>query len=136
MLARQVLRFAVTGVGATAVHVCVVYVLVLGVALSYAGANLVASVTAAVFSYVVNALWSFEQRVRASNAWRFTAVSAVSALLASAIGGVAEASGWTPSAAIAAVVAIVTPLTFLMHRTWTFATAPHLRHPREGGDPR
>jgi putative flippase GtrA len=136
MLARQVLRFAVTGVGATAVHVCVVYVLVLGVALSYAGANLVASVTAAVFSYVVNALWSFEQRVRASNAWRFTAVSAVSALLASAIGGAAEASGWTPSAAIAAVVAIVTPLTFLMHRTWTFATAPHLRHPREGGDPR
>jgi putative flippase GtrA len=136
MLARQVLRFAVTGVGATAVHVCVVYVLVLGVALSYAGANLVASVTAAVFSYVVNALWSFEQRVRASNAWRFTAVSAVSALLASAIGGVAEASGWTPSAAIAAVVAIVTPLTFLMHRTWTFAAAPHLRHPREGGDPR
>jgi len=122
MLARQVLRFAVTGVGATAVHVCVVYVLILGVALSYAGANLLASVTAAVFSYVVNALWSFEQRVRPSNAWRFTVVSAVSALLASGIGGAAQAAGWSPSAAIAAVVVIVTPLTFMMHRTWTFAS--------------
>lgn len=110
-----------TGVGATAVHVGVVYVLILGLALSYAGANLLASVTAAVFSYVVNALWSFEQRMRPSNAWRFTVVSAVSALLASAIGGAAQAVHWSPSAAIAAVVAIVTPLTFLMHRIWTFA---------------
>src|SRR5690349_18208588 len=120
MLVRQAFRFAVTGVGATAVHVCVVFALIVGAAVSYAGANLAASITASVFSYVVNALWSFGQPVRASNALRFTVVSAVSALLASAIGGAAQASGWSPSAAIAAVVAIVTPLTFLMHRSWTF----------------
>jgi putative flippase GtrA len=123
MLARQVFRFAVTGVGATAVHVCVVYALILAAGFSYAGANLAGSVTASVFSYLVNAVWSFGQRVRPSNAWRFSIVSSVAALLASAIGGGAEAAGWSASAAIAAVVGIVTPLTFLMHRLWTFSAA-------------
>ena len=122
-MSRSALRFVVTGVGATAVHALVVFLLLWLARFSYASANLVASLTATLFSYLVNTLWSFEQRVSAANAWRFCTVALFGALLAGLVAGACEAAGWSAGAAILAVVAVVTPLTYLLHRSWTFAPA-------------
>lgn len=120
---RSALRFVVTGLVATAVHAAVVLVLLRLADASYAGANLVASLAATLFSYLVNTLWSFEQRVNAANAWRFCTVALLGATLAGLVAAACEVAGWSPGAAILAVVAVVTPLTYLLHRTWTFAPA-------------
>lgn len=122
-MSRSALRFVVTGVGATGVHALVVIVLLRVAGSSYAEANLAASLTATLFSYLVNTLWSFEQRVTTSNAWRFCTVALLGALLASLVAGTCESAGWSAGAAILAVVAVVTPVTYLLHRTWTFAPA-------------
>jgi putative flippase GtrA len=122
-MSRTALRFVATGLGATAVHALVALLLLRLAGVSYAGANLVASLTATLFSYLVNTLWSFEQRVSASNAWRFCTVALLGAGLAGVVAGTCESLGRGPAAAIVAVVAAVTPLTYLLHRSWTFAPA-------------
>ena len=81
-MSRSALRFIVTGAGATAVHALVVFVLLQVTGASYAAANLAASLTATLFSYLVNTVWSFEQRVSAANAWRFCTVALLGAMLA------------------------------------------------------
>lgn len=116
-------RFGVSGGIATAIHVGIVATLVDGFAASPVWANCVAFVVAAVCSYLLNTLWSFSARPGAHNFLRFLCVSVLGLLVTLAISGAAQALGAGYRAGLVAVLLMVPPMTFCLHRYWTYAPA-------------
>jgi putative flippase GtrA len=113
-------RFAVSGVLATALHVLVAVTIIRFVVPRPAFANGVAFVIATVFSYVVNTVWSFSSTFRRQNLLRFLTVSAIGCVSAMAISGLVDFYGMPYWIGIICVVAIVPPVTFLLHSYWTY----------------
>lgn len=113
-------RFALTGVGATALHTVVALGLISQLNTSPPLANGVAFCVATIFSYVVNTLWSFSAAPAKRNFWRFLVVALIGLLLAMGLAWLAEQLHWPPIAGIALVVAIVPTFSFLLHRLWTY----------------
>lgn len=105
----KAVRFLIVGVGNTAIDFSVFGLLI------YAGltallANLAAWVVAVVFSYVANANWSFERRVRHLPALlRFVASGALISLLVSsvAVGLLAGVVGLWPAKIAGTIVAAI-----------------------------
>lgn len=119
---RQASRFVVTGGLATALHALTVMGLVTLIAPppSQVVANGCAFVLANMFSYVVNSLWSFTAPLRGRRFLKFLAVSIIGFLGTLLVAWVAEGVGLTPAAGIVLVVCIMTPISFILHRSWTF----------------
>lgn len=116
----MVLRFGVAGLVSTGVHVSVAATLL---AATFAGptlANAIAICVATTCSYLLNTLWSFSAGLTRANLARFLAVSLGGLALTSAIAHTVAALGGHPWAGVAAVVVVVPPVTFLMHRYWTY----------------
>lgn len=124
-LLRQARRFMTTGVLATGLHAATVMGLVTLIvpAPSQVVANGVAFVVANVFSYVVNSLWSFTAPLQGMRFMKFLAVSVIGFLGTLLIAYLAERMGFSPLGGIVLVVCIMTPITFALHRTWTFRGA-------------
>ena len=120
---RRLVRFAITGAFATAVHVLIAVGFLRHVAPAPALANGVAFIGATACSYAINTLWSFSRRPQAAQALRYIVVSVAGCLLAMAVSGAAEAFGLPYAIGIAFVVALVTPVTFTLHNLWTYRTA-------------
>ena len=80
----------------------------------------ISGICSTVFSYLANTLWSFSSTVRRDNLIRFLAVAASglieTMLLAHGIVALGLAAGWS----IVAVVLFVPPVTFVLHRRWTY----------------
>ena len=77
----RLVRFGVSGVIATGVHVAIATPLALGLGVSPVLANGVAFVCATVFSYLLNALWSFSAKPDRHNFLRFVCVAVFGLLL-------------------------------------------------------
>ena len=124
LLIRQAWRFMSTGLLATALHALVVMVLVSFVtpAPSQVVANGAAFVVANVFSYVVNSLWSFTTPLHGARFLKFLCVSALGFAGTLLMAFVAERMGLTPFQGVVLVVCVMTPLSFALHRAWTFRT--------------
>ena len=124
-LLRQAGRFVVTGVLATALHALTVVAMVtlMTPAPSQVVANGAAFVLANVFSYVTNSLWSFAAPLHGKNYAKFLAVSGIGFVGTLLVAWVAEGLGLTPAAGIALVVCVMTPISFTLHRSWTFRGA-------------
>jgi len=116
----RALRFAVTGVLNTALHVAVAAALILLASASGALANGIAFITATVFSFFVNTYWSFAERFGLGRLARFVAVSCVGCVVTVVVAGAADSAGFGPWVGIGLVVMIVPGLTFLMHNFWTY----------------
>lgn len=112
--------FAVTGVLSTALHYAVAMSFMRLVWNSPAAANGLAFIVATVFSCVVNTLWSFSRRLSAAVFRRFGTVSVVGCLLSSLVAGTADRLGLSNQVGILCVVLCVTPVTYLLHRHWTY----------------
>lgn len=119
-LTGQARRFAVAGLLATGLHVLVAAGFIRLVMPAPSIANGVAFGVASVFSYLINTLWSFSCPLHGSNLVRFVAVSLLGCLIAMSVAGAAENLGLEYGYGIGLVVCIVPPITFVMHRRWTY----------------
>lgn len=116
----RLLRFGVSGVIATGIHIAVATPLIYLLHASQVSANGVAFVVANFGSYLLNTLWSFGARPGRDSYLRFLAVSLVGLGMTLGISKGADvlaAGYWTGLACILSVVPIVT---FLLHRSWTY----------------
>ena len=116
----KIVRFGVTGAIATGVHALVAAAFVNLVAPIPTLANGVAFAVATVFSYVLNTLWSFGQPLRGRTLLRFVVVALIGCALAVGVSGAMERAGFNYLAGILAVVAVVPPVTFVLHGLWTY----------------
>lgn len=121
-LMRQAGRFVVTGVLATALHATTVMLMVLLIVPppTQVVANGCAFVVANLFSYVTNSLWSFAAPLHGKRYARFLAVSGIGFAGTLLVAGLAEWLGLSPAAGILLVVCVMTPISFTLHRGWTF----------------
>ena len=119
LLARLV-RFGLAGVGVTALHVLVAASLIEMSLLGPAAANGLAFVIAACASFIINARFTFRARFTGTAFVRFLMVTGFCGALSAAIAAFAEAQGLDYRIGIAAVVAIIPMLSFLLHNFWSF----------------
>ncbi|MCO5413289.1 MULTISPECIES: GtrA family protein [Ralstonia] len=120
MLLIRLFRFGVSGVIATGVHVAIATALISGVSATQVTANGAAFVCANVCSYLLNALWSFSAKPARANFLRFYAVSLLGLALTLAISWCAQTLGLSYWIGLAGILSTVPPLTFVLHRFWTF----------------
>lgn len=115
-------RFAVVGVGATLIHIAVVWLLLGHSQLPAHGANVLAFICAFGWSFTGNYFWTFRQ---ASEPWqalrRFALIAVLGFLLNSLIFTALLYSQWLPAQWSAVVAAAFVPvLSFLASRLWAF----------------
>ncbi|MCC5835396.1 MAG: GtrA family protein [Opitutales bacterium] len=114
------LRFCITGVANTLIHVGVVVLLVEAFTAFPPLANVVAFSIATLFSYVVNTLWSFRSRPSRRSLFRFWIVCLLCLLLAFGISWVIEALGFHYLVGVFSVIAVTVPVGFGLHQCWTY----------------
>lgn len=117
---RQVVRFIITGVVTTGVHVLTAFSFLALVSPSQVYANGVAFAVANTFSYIVNSLWSFSKPLHGKRWLRYIAVSGIGFSGTIGIAYLAEQLGLSPQLGILMVVCVMTPISFVLHRSWTF----------------
>ena len=119
-LARQLQRFVISGLFVTGLHVMIAVALVRLIAVSAPLANGIAFVFATVFSYTINTLWSFSSPLQGKNLIRFVCVSFIGCALAMGVSGLAAQFSLHYLAGIGLVAIVIPPMTFLLHRFWTY----------------
>ena len=124
-LARQIVRFGLVGIVATATHAGVAIALVEAASLPFLWANALAYGCAVGVSYAGHRGWTFSAKgAHRVQLPRFIAVSLGGLGLAQAIGwGVHDALGLPYGVALACVVVGVPTATFTAHRFWVFGGA-------------
>ena len=120
-MSRQALRFGTTGLLATGLHVSVAVSVIKYVLPAPVMANGAAFVVATIFSYLLNTKWSFARPLHGRNLLRFCVVSFAGLLLAMLVSGAAERWGLHYMWGIFFVVLTVPPVTFWLHRSWTYS---------------
>jgi len=122
-LAVQAPRFALVGVGVTALHTVLATLLIVVWSLHPVIANGIAFTAATLVSYVANTLWTFEHRPHPRSLVRFIAVSLVCLVLTLILAGAAEAMGYAFYVGLAAVICIVPAASFALHKLWTYRSS-------------
>lgn len=120
MLTRQMRRFLATGLLATGVHFVVATASIELLRLQPAPANAVAFVAATIASYLVNTLWSFSSAISGVTLYRFSVVQLLGVVLAAMVSGGVDLAGFHYVVGILAVPVFVTPVTYSLHRAWTY----------------
>lgn len=119
----RLVRFGVTGLLATGIHVAVAVTLITRLGMFPYVANPIAFLTATGFSYATNTLWSFSSRMSHRTLWRYACVAAFGCLATMAIAAAAEAAHLDYRLGIVLVIVLVTPATFALHSLWTYRSA-------------
>ncbi len=117
---KQFVRFAVIGLFGTVLYVAVVTGLVEWAAAPPVLANAVAFCLNTTFSFSMNTWLNFSVPFTTRNWLRFCAVSLLGVAITAAVAAVAEGFGLHYGYGIAMVAVAVPPLTFLLHRNWTY----------------
>lgn len=117
----RILRFGMVGIVATAIHTGVALAMLPTVGSLFL-ANLVGFLVAFVFSFLGQALWTFQIRVgRRAAAMRFFVVSGGSFLFSNLVLTAAKASGILPDwAALVVAIAVIPVCNFIAARLWAF----------------
>ncbi|WP_412024986.1 MULTISPECIES: GtrA family protein [Burkholderia] len=116
----RLIRFGVSGLGSTALHALIAAAMFALFDATPVVANATAFACSTTFSYLANTLWSFSSPVTWGNFVRFLAVAlaglVVTMLLAHGTETLRLARAWS----VVAVVLCVPPVTFVLHRLWTY----------------
>lgn len=120
MLQTRLIRYVVTGALATLLYVVSVFTLVSVLQLPPVGANTIAYVITVLFSFTLNTKWSFSTNFSHAVFWKFCAVSMCGACLAAAISAAVQHLGMHYWYGVILIVCISPPLTFFLHRAWTY----------------
>lgn len=116
----KLLKFGVTGLGSTLIHIIVASILISGFDTNTQLGNGSAFVVATLFSYTVNTLWSFSNTITSKNALRFIIVSIGGLGLTIVISLIADSLSLHYMLGIAMIVISVPIYTFLAHSLWTY----------------
>lgn len=116
----QFWKFVAVGILNTATHAVIAIAMVRWGRTSIVTANVCAFTAATLLSYIVNTTWSFAGSIGGATLTRFVLVSLVGLCLAATISSLAEHFGLHYLLAIASVPIVVTPVTFTLHRMWTY----------------
>lgn len=92
-------------------------------------ANAIAFAVATVVSYVINTLWSFSVALDAATLARFVVVQMFGVALAALVSGGIDSLGAHYLIGIVCVPLFVTPVTYNLHKLWTYRRQPA---PRDG----
>lgn len=121
---RSLIRFGITGLGATGLHVLVAGALTEGLKQNPVLSNGVAFCVANAFSFIANARWSFAVRPTWRALSRFVAVSGFGIAATLLLAALAQRTGHSHWVGIALVVVVVPPASYLLHRFFTFRESP------------
>lgn len=116
----KLLRFGVSGLLVTGLHVTVAMTLIEYAGTGPALANALAFACSTGGSYLLNTFWSFSSSPALANAWRFATVSLGGLTLTALVSHATAVAGGGPGLGIAMVVCVVPPVTFIAHRRWTY----------------
>lgn len=123
-LSRSLIHFGITGLGATGLHVVIAATLTEWLELNPVLSNGVAFCVANVFSFLVNARWSFASRPTYHSLSRFLVVSGFGGAATLLIAAMAQHTWHNHWAGIALVVVVVPPASYMLHRFFTFRESP------------
>jgi putative flippase GtrA len=123
------MRFAASGGINTLVHNAVVIALVESFRWAASHANVLAFFLATLFSFWLNSRWTFGRQLELRRLPRFIAVGLLGLAVTVLIAVAAEVAGLHYLGGQAAIVLTVPPLTFLLHRLWTFDADSDRRAP-------
>ena len=108
------------GIACTTVHIVVATLLLeLGHLAAWA-ANAIAFTTATLTSYWLNSIWTFEAPLAIQSLSRFAFVAVIGLTGTVAITSAIDRAGYHYLIGIAAVVATVPAMSFVLHRLWTY----------------
>ena len=116
----KAMKFGLSGILATGLHVAVASGLITTVLPVPAVANGIAFVVANLFSYAINTLWTFSHPLQGRSLLRFVLVSLTGLIIAVTVSGLAQWYGLNYWYGIGLVVCCATPVTFLLHNVWTY----------------
>lgn len=116
----KLLRFCVSGLFATGLHVSIAMTLIARLEFSPPSANAIAFACSTGGAYLLNTFWSFSSVPALANVWRFVVVSLSGLALTTLVSRGMQVAGASPGWGIAMVVCVVPPFTFFAHRQWTY----------------
>ena len=119
MLGRLV-RFSITGVGSTLVHVGTAIGLIEFSSIGPTLSNGIAFCVATLFSIFINSFWSFSTQLSKSITVRYLFVAFIAAILSMAIAAVGEYFNFHYLFGIFVIVLVVPLVTFCAHNFWTY----------------
>jgi putative flippase GtrA len=117
---RRIVGFIFSGLVATGVHLLVAWLLVTEARWHMGSANSAAFCAATVVSYVLNSVLSFQAPMNWRTLLRFALVACVCASLSGALGALGERAQYSLYAVTGFIVLFVTPVSYLLHRHWTY----------------
>lgn len=117
---KRALRFSVTGLLATGIHVVVASTLITRMQVLPAWANGLAFLVATGSSLLINTYWSFSARLDGVIMRRYALVSVVGFTASSGISQAVYLTGAHYSWGIFSVVCVMPAINFMMHHFWTY----------------
>ena len=118
----RAIRFGITGVANTGIHVVVALVLIYAAGMHESWSNAIAFTVATIFSYIVNSKWSFRHEIAPKFFIRFVTVSLIGVVVSWLVSNIAAEQGAHPLIGILFVTISVAAISFLAHNFWTFST--------------
>jgi len=121
-LVRSIVRFAVVGAIATAIHAAVFSLLIESTRIDPVAATVVAFAVAFAAGFVLNRRWTFGSRADpVAQLPRYLVAQLAGLALSAAIMYVAvHVQRWSPYAGLALSIVLVPPVTFALSRWWVF----------------
>ncbi|GMQ47941.1 GtrA family protein [Vibrio sp. 10N] len=127
LLEYRLVRFALTGGMATAIHIVVAFSFIHLVKDNVLYANILGFSIAFMFSYFAQTVLVFRQEVNLRNALRFFMVQFGALMISQAISELF--SDWNSYIRVLMVVVILPIITYLIHKVWTYSgsseSTPH-----------
>lgn len=113
------IKFAISGIVATCIHVAVAWSLIEGGS-DPALANGAAFLIATCFSCVANTLWTFDASLGWARILRFTVATSFMLLISMSIAKAIDLAGLPAYLGIMCVVIALPAITFTVHNSWTY----------------
>jgi len=117
----RLVKFTVVGLSIAVFHYMSAVLMVDQGGIRPALANSLAFLAAAVLSYTLQTLWTFESRFTARNAIRFVVVLLVGVGVSWGTSSVVAALGLPYRLGVIIVLFLIPALNFLLHHFWTYA---------------
>jgi putative flippase GtrA len=119
-VAKRAVRFAISGLLVTLLHVCVAGALIEFASLRPTTSNGIAFLAATLVSFALNTSWSFSAAFSRIAFARFLLVSALGLIWAVTVAWLAHVFAFSHWIGILAVAVTTPPITFLLHNFWTY----------------
>lgn len=117
----QFVRFFVTGLGATVVHVVAAVSMTILLEFRPAAANGAAFLIATGFSYLCNTRWSFQAQINRQSTLRYALIASINFVIALLLSEWSQRMNWHYGAGITITALVLPTLSYLAHNHFTYA---------------